>query len=527
MRLGGHGWTIIAAALSLSLATASAQELRIGLAAPPTSADPQFTNSAPNIALGRHIFDGLMNFGPELQLLPGLAETWHQLDSVTWELGLRRGVRFHDGSPFTADDVICSWDRAVKMPGSQSTFATFLKEKTFQKVDDFTVRVTTRTPSPLILDDLAMLVVVSRRAGCPAATAEFNAGSAAIGTGAYRLVQYLPGEKIVLARNDDYWAGKPTWNSVVLRPIADANARMAALRAGDVDLIDAVPANLAATIGGNSTFALAQGATTRVVFIMLDQGRDRSPFVLAGNGAELASNPLKDPRVRRALSKAIDRNLIRDKVMLGAAIPAGQLQPEGIFGFSSSLAVEPFDPEGAKRMLAEAGWPDGFRLTIHGPNDRYQNDSAIVQAVAQMWSSVGVRTAVDVMPFAKYSVEYPKPSFSASLLGVASTGSGGLILLRAMIAGFDPARGWGTFNAGRYANKNVDDLIDKALQTLDPAQREALTIRATEIAIADTAIIPLHFQVATWAYKSKVEGRELSVVPQLSEFTLAMAASLR
>src|SRR3546814_826901 len=228
-----------------------------------------------------------------------------------------------------------------------------------------------------------------------------------IGTGPYKFVEWVKGDRIVLEANPDYWGGKPQWDRVEFKPISSGPARVAALLAGDVDVIDVVPTVDIRKLKKNKDVVLSSGVSNRIIYLHMDQQRDKTPFVTTKDGAPLDKNPLKDIRVRRAISKAINREAIVDRVMEGAAIPAGQLLPEGFFGVHPNLPPEKYDPDGAKKLLKQAGYPDGFGLTIHGPNDRYINDAKIAEAVAQMLTRIGIPTTVDTMPKSVYFTPAP------------------------------------------------------------------------------------------------------------------------
>src|SRR5215831_9521379 len=248
----------------------------------------------------------------------------------------------------------------------------------------------------------------------------------------------------------------------------------------------------------------------------MDSERDVSPYVTDKDGKPLAKNPLKDPRVRKAISKAINRAAIVDKVMEGEAVPAGQLLPSGMFGTTPSLKVEPYDPEGAKKLLAEAGYPNGFGLTIHSPNNRYVNDAKVAQAVAQMLARVGIATKVEAMPSATYFPHATELKFSFILVGWSSGTGEASSPLKALIATPSKEKGFGTANRGHYSNAKVDSLLEDALVAVDDAKREALLQRATELAINDTAIVPLYHQVSVWAMRDGI-----TYVPRTDENTLA------
>ncbi|MBX2886757.1 MAG: ABC transporter substrate-binding protein [Granulosicoccus sp.] len=501
------------------------EELTIGLASEPTAIDPHFHNLGPNNALSRHMFDRLILQNELQQLTPGLALSWEPIDDLTWEFKLREGVKFHDGSDFTADDVVCTWDRAPDVPNSPSSFATYTKGKTVEKVDDYTVHFKTEAPYPLMGNDVSTVTIVSNEGGCQGTTAEYNDGTAAVGTGPFKFVSYQPGDSIVIERNDDYWGEKPMWSKVTFKPISSGPARVAALLAGDVDMIAAVPTTDVATLEKNDEVSLSQGVSNRVIYLHLDQDRDDSPFVKANGGGPI-ENPLKKLEVRQAISKAINRDAIVDRVMEGIAIKAGQLLPEGFFGVSGKLEPVEYDPEGAKALLAEAGYPDGFELTIHGPNDRYINDAKIAEAIGQMLTRIGIKTSVETMPrsvyFGRASRGGPDetPEFSFILVGWGAGSGEASSPLKSLIATHNPDKGWGSSNRGRYSSADFDALLETALSTVDDVQRQDLLAEATEMAINDVAIIPTHYQVNTWGTR-----QGLTYVPRTDEYTLAIGVA--
>jgi peptide/nickel transport system substrate-binding protein len=513
----------VLAALFAFATGAAAQELRIGLASEPTAMDPHYHNLSPNNSLLSHIFERLVDQDERQRMVPGLAESWRTIDPLTWEFKLRRNVRFHDGTPFTADDVVFTFERAPNVEGSPSSFGTYIRGKTVTKVDDYTIHVKTAQPYPLMPNDLSTIYIVSRKHGQGAKTPDYNSGKAAIGTGAFRFVEYTPGNRIVMQRNEQYWGQKPAWQRVVFRGIKSDPSRVAALLAGDVDLIDEVPATDMERLKKDPKLTIAQTVSNRIIYLHLDHFRDDSPFVRAKDGGPI-KNPLRDPRVRTAISKAIDRDAIVSRVMEGVAIKAGQLLPEGFFGVSKKLQPVAYDPNGAKKLLAEAGVPNGFRLTIHSPNDRYPNDAKIAEAVGQMLSRTGIDTQVVTMTqgvfFREASTGSPEkgPKFSFILVGWGSGTGEASSPLKSLIATFDRDKGMGASNRGRYSNPQVDMLINEALATVDDAKRADLLARATEIAIEDVGIIPLHYQVNTWALR-----RGFTYKPRTDEYTLAGA----
>jgi len=492
---------------------AGAKDLTIGIRSEPSAMDPHFHNLGPNNSMSSHIFDALVLMDEKQNLLPGLATSWKTLDDTTWEFKLRQGVTFHDGSPFTADDVIFTFERAPNVEGSPSSFATYTKGKTVSKVDDHTIRIKTAGPYPLMPQDVANIWIISRKNGEGAKTEDYNSGKAAIGTGRYKFSEYVPSDRIVLTRNDSGWGEAPEWDKVTFKPIKSDPSRVAALLAGDVDMIDQTPTADIEKLKTNPDLELSQGVSNRVIYLHIDQFRDDSPFVKGKDGSNI-KNPLKDARVRRAMSKAINRDAIVERVMEGLAIKAGQLLPEGFFGRSTKMAPEEYDLQGAKQLLAEAGVPDGFKLTIHGPNDRYVNDAKIAEAIAQMFTRAGIETEVVTMTRSVYFKRASRggpdgtPEFSLVLVGWGSGTGEASSPLKALLHTYDKSKGLGNTNRGRYSNPKADQLIEQALATVDDKKRAALLAQATELAVGqDLGIIPLHYQVNTWAARKGIKYR--------------------
>jgi peptide/nickel transport system substrate-binding protein len=367
--------------------------------------------------------------------------------------------------------------------------------------DPYTVRMKTNGVYPLLPVDLSNVFIIPKGLGPNPATEDFNSGKNAIGTGAYRMVSYKSGDRVELERNDSWWGKKPHWQHATIRMIPNDGSRTAALLAGDVQLIEFVPTSDAVRLRTDKRVSLAEIASQRFVFLWLDRSRTGAePFVTGPNGETLDKNPLNDHRVREALSIAINRPAIVERVMEGSAYATGQFVPEGTWGHVPGLEPPAYDPARAKKLLAEAGFPNGLRITLHGPNDRYVNDGKIIQAVGQMWSRIGVQTTVEGLTWTNYIGRANKQEFSAYLLawGFAEATNP----LRALVHSFDKTRGWGATNRGRYSNPEVDALIAKLMVEPDDAKREKLVIEATRMAMQDVAMIPLHLQKNIWAMKA-------------------------
>jgi peptide/nickel transport system substrate-binding protein len=513
---------LVAAVAVVFTGAVKASELTMGLASEPTAMDPHFHNLGPNNSLLSHMFDALVLQDENQTLVPGLAVSWRAVDDTTWEFKLRENVKFHDGTPFTADDVLFTFERAPNVEGSPSSFGTYTKGKQLVKVDSHTIQIKTERPYPLMPNDVSTILIISEKNGRGAKTPDYNSGKAAVGTGPFKFVQYVPGDRIVFERNEAYWGGKPEWTKVTFKPIKSGPSRVAALLAGDVDIIEQTPTVDIERLKGDANLSLSQGISNRVIYLHMDQFREDSPFAKSKDGGSV-KNPLMDVRVRKAISKAINRDAIVSKVMEDIAVKAGQLLPEGFFGRSPSLSPEAYDPEGAKKLLAEAGYGDGFKLTIHGPNDRYINDAKIAEAIGQMLTRIGIETEVVTMPRSVYfkrasrGGEGGQPEFSFILVGWGSGTGEASSPLKSLLHTYDKGRGFGASNRGRHADGEVDKLIEDALATVDNAKRQGLLAKATELAIGQNqGIIPLHYQVNTWAAKKGIKYR-----PRTDERTAA------
>ncbi len=484
-------------------AMAQQRTLNIAVGGAFTSMDPHYHNLNPNNVLTEYVFDRLVRFDPNYQPEPALAVSWKVIDPTTWELKLRPGVTFHDGTPFTADDVVFTFARIPLLLSSPSSFNFAVKPiRQIEVVDPLTIRLHTAEPSPLMAFNLANVKIISRKNGEGASTGDYNTGKAAIGTGPYRVAAFLVGDHAVFVRNEAWWDAKPVWTTVNYRVIANDAARNAALQSGDVDAIDQVPTRDVASLKQNPKVTIVSAPGQRLIYIAMDDAREQTPWLTDLGGNRLAANPLRDPRVRKALSLAINRDAIRDRVMDGFSAPTGQLMPAGASGYDPSIKPDAYDPAQARTLLAAAGFPQGFGLTLHGPNDRYVNDSRIVEAIAQMWTRVGVKTIVDTMPSAAYFSRAIRFEFSIRLTGWASDTGEASSNLATLIASSDPDKGRGAiFDPTHYANARVDALIEQSLATIDTAAREDLYRQATRLAMADEPIIPLHHQVNVWAFR--------------------------
>ncbi|MFT8244245.1 ABC transporter substrate-binding protein [Roseomonas sp. BN140053] len=506
----------------LGAGPAGAADLRIGLAAPVTSVDPHFANATPNNAFTRHIFDMLTLRSPEGAPEPGLATEWRALSDNEWEFKLRPGVTWHDGQPFTADDVVFSFARAPSVPNSPASFGGALRNlQRVEVVDPLTLRLHTSEPTPNLPRDLTAVAIVSRRVAEGASTADFNSGKAAIGTGPYRFGSYTPGSQVEVTRNDAWWGAKQEWDRVVFRMLTNAAARTAALLSGDVDMIASPSPSDLPRLRGEANIAIAERQGTRLIYMSPDFSRTgETPFITGEDGKPLPRNPLLDVRVRRALSLAVNREALAERVLQGMAEPTGQWMPRGAFGFNPDVAPPAQDLNQARQLLTEAGYPRGFRMVLNASNDRYVADAQVAQAVAQMWTRVGVNTTVEAQPFATYLARASRQEFSMVQESWGSTsGEAGNLLLN-VVHTYDAARRRGASNDTRYSNPALDERINRALSTIDDAARERLIRDAVRDTTEDVAIIPLFLYKNSWATR-----RPLTYLPRSDDATLAMGVS--
>ncbi|WP_425330961.1 ABC transporter substrate-binding protein [Allopusillimonas ginsengisoli] len=528
--------TLLAVGVSLAAAlgsAAQAQSLTIALSSEPTSADPHYHKQTQNDALAAHVYDSLINRSPDMTLIPGLATSWENVDDLTWKLTLREGVKYSNGEPFTSQDVLFSICRTLNNEGNVSqSYMTVTKLLTdVQTPDDHTVILKTTEPFPLMPAELARQLPIiwngivehgpltfAPKEGCGVTgpwptVVDFNNGKFAIGTGPYKLKSYVKGTGIQLERNENYWGDKPEWETVKFVPVPSAGPRLTGLLSGDFDVIENPAARDLPRLkqGG---FEYIATPSTRLIFFQPDIGRDSSPFVKASDG----KNPLQDLRVRKAINMAIDRNVIKDRIMDGLSTPANQYMPDGMFGALPNAPEIKYDPQEAKKLLAEAGYPDGFELTLSSTNNRYVNDGQVTQAVAQYLSRIGIKTNIDAMTGSIYFPKRAKREFSFAMGGWPAETGEASALFQLWVASTDSAKSLGTSNYGGFSNADFDKVYHEAIVTVDPEKRKNLLQQATQIALDNVPLIPLHFESSVWAYRNGLsyEGRR-------DQYTLAMS----
>lgn len=493
-------WLLGLVTLPWAAALASAQTLTMGVGAPVSSLDPHYHLLRSNNEVGQMLFDSLIATDARAGLQPGLAESWRALSDTVWEFRLRENVRFHDGTPLTTDDIAYTFERIPQMRGPGASFSTMVRPvQRLEIVDDRTIRMHTAGPAPLLPTYMSQVLIVSRRLHAEATTSDFNSGKSAIGTGPFRLVSYANGDRIVMERNEQYWGPKPHWAHLTYRMITNDAARTAALLSGDVDIIDQISTSDLERLRRDSRFHVAEATSLRVMYITLDGTRQPPVPLLTAAGER---NPLADPRVRRALDLAIDRRQLVERVMEGAALPTAQFMPPDTYSYIPDRSVPAADAAAARRLLADAGYPQGFQLTLIGSNDRYMNDARVVQAIGQMWTRIGVRTTVEAQPYATFIGRATRREAPAALLTWGNSTGEVSVLLNSVLRTPDRDRGHGAANRLLYSNPAMDSLIAQAEREMDDAKREDLLRRASTIALDDRMLVPLYLQNALWAMRS-------------------------
>ncbi|MBP7065454.1 ABC transporter substrate-binding protein [Ferrovibrio sp.] len=517
------GLGLAVAGIAPGIGQALAQELKIGLSAEPSALDPHYHNLGPNHQIAAHLFDALLQQDENQKLAPGLAESWKPISETTWEFKLRKGVKFHDGSPFTAADVVFSLNRPPKVPNSPSSLSIYTRPITNIKVvDDHTVQLTTANPYPLLPTDMSRVYIMSSKAAkadvAEGLTTEgLSKGEGLIGTGPYKYSEWVRGNRLVLAANNDYWGGKPKWEKVTFRPMSNDAARVAALLAGDVDMIENPPPADMKKLRENPNVKISQAVSNRLIYIHLDSFTD-APVGIPD--APAGKNPLKDPKVRQALSQAINREAITSRIMEGLGQPTADFLPYPMFGTRKDAKLDPYNPDAAKKLLADAGYPNGFTITLGTPNDRYINDAEVAQAVASQWNRIGVKAKVDAVTRTVFFKNRDEFKYSAYLAGWGA-GTGEMSdPLRALVATPNREKGMGTTNKGRYSNPAMDAVLEEALKTVDDKKREELLQKASKIALDDYGLIPLHIEVTPWATR-----KGLVYKARADQYTLANGVS--
>ena len=504
--------TLLLAALALASGISQAVTLRVANQGDAQSMDPHSLNESLQLGFMVNVYEPLIGRDKKLGLVPVLATKWSQPSPTVWRFELRKGVNFHDGSPFTADDVVFTFKRAAGDGSDMKSYVSSFKE--VRKIDNFTVEIETLTPFP-ILPDVISLVFMMNKKWCEDNKAtlpvdrrkgiENTASFKANGTGPFRLKERQPTTRSVLVRNGTYWDKiESNVDEVVFTPIGNDATRVAALLSGEIDVMEPVPLQDVERIKSNPNLKVMQGPELRTIFLGMDQKRDELLF-----SNVKGKNPFKDKRVRQAFYQAVDIETIKSRVMRGASAPAALMIGPGINGFVPDMNKRlPYDPEASKRLLTEAGYPNGFEVGMNCPNDRYVNDGEICQAVAANLARVGVKVNLQTETKVTYFPKILSRNTSFYLLGwTAGTYDAHNPLTALMATPTD--KGQGQFNLGSYSNAKLDELTLKIQSETDQARRNAMIKEAFEIHANDIGHLPLHQQALAWAMKKNIELTQL------------------
>lgn len=501
------------ALLAFVTGPAASQSLRYANQGTLKSLDPYSFKESTTIAHHAHVYEGLTARDKDLKIVPGLAESWETPEPTRWRFHLRKGVKFHNGDPFTADDVLFSAER-VRAQGS-NFLSNVPQDAKFIKIDDYTVDVKLDAPNPILTSQWDTWFIMDKKwceennSVAPTPVSATTPSYAALhenGTGPFIIESHQPGIKTVFKANPNWW-GKPEHNlkEIVFTTIASDATRVAALLSGEVDVIEPVPVQDVQRVNASGNATVLTGPELRTIFLGMDETRDELLF-----SNVKGKNPFKDIRVREAFYKAIDVELIKTRVMRGMSTPTALMIAPQLFALSKDFTREKADPDAAKKLLTEAGYPDGFELTMDCPNDRYVNDAAICQAVVGMLARIGVKVNLLAQPKAQFFAKVLKPGgyqTSFFMLGWTPSSMDSHNVLHDIMGcrddAKDPARG--EANLGNYCNKEFDAITDKVLVETDAAKRDQLIKQAFQIGIKDYGYIPVHQQALAWGVSKKVK----------------------
>jgi len=495
---------------------AAAETFRWASGTDPQTLDPHAVSSAPVLGFLNNVYEGLVRRDKAMRIEPALATAWEPLqgDESGWRFTLREGVTYQDGSAFTADDVLFSYERAASEASDvRSWFAPVTEVRV---IDDVTVDFVTAAPNPLFPGSIANFMIMDRDwttdndAALPSSEAENHATRNANGTGAFRVTSRDPGVRTTLAPFEDWWdTSESDITEAVFTPIGEAATGVAALLSGEIDYLTPVPLQDLPRLRGQSGITVHEGIEARVIMFGFNHAADA---LFGGDGTEVAEgaeggggNPFADVRVREAAYRAIDVNALTSKIMRGTAQPVGQLVSDTMSGYSEAQAGRfGRDQERAKQLLAEAGHPDGFGFSLRCTNDRYINDEAICKAAASMLTRVGLRAELESMPVRTYWPELREGKFDMFLLGWSPGTFDIEHPIRFLLATPNEESKLGSWNFGGYSNARLDELLPMIQTELDEGRRQAMIDEVVKLTQDEIAYIPLYVQPLVGASQASV-----------------------
>lgn len=498
-----------ALALALPFATlADAKDLTIGLTSDPTILDPQAGEELSSNIMFYHVYDPLVRRDADLKFGPGLAESWSQKDEKTWLFKLRPGVKFHNGETLKASDVVFTIDRlkASVMSNLSANIASATA------VDDLTVEIATPGPYAALPNDLAAILILNEAYVKSVGDAEL--GLKPMGTGPYQLKEWAKEDRLTLEAFPDYYAGKAKIDTVVFRPITNPATRTAALLTGELDVVQDLAVRDIERVKAETGVTVLTRPSLLNILLALDV-REKSPTIA------LDKNPMTDRRVREAIARAIDVATIDKVIMNGLATASKQFVPESHLGYVEGAdfrAMYPFDIARAKELMAEAGFADGFAMTLDATNNRYVNDAQIAQGLASMLAKIGIELKLNLMPKSNFWGYIRVPSDKSSLImsgwDVPSGDAGSMY--NALYYSRDKKPGYGEVNRTGYTNPEVDALLDKADSTSKIEERDTHLQEATKLLLQDIPMVPVHYEQDVYASRSGV-----TFTPRVDKFIWA------
>ena len=490
----------------LSIHSASAVELKWAAQNDILTLDPHAQNHATTNNMVSHAYEPLVRFDKNYKVEPALATSWQSTSPTTVRFNLRKNVKFHDGTPFTADDVLFSFDRIRQPQGTMQIYVGGVKE--IKKIDDYTVDVISDKPNPTLLNNFTTFLIMSK-VWCVKNKSEkiqdykakeiTHASTNTNGTGPYIIKEWQPDQKLVMTANKGWWdklQGNVT--DVVYTPIKSDPTRVAALLAGNVDAVTDLPTQDVARLRNTPSLAVLDGPEVRTIFLALDQGSEELKYGPKGK------NIFKDVRVRKALSVSIDRVAIQRSIMRGLSLPASIMVAPGVNGYSADLdKVQPADIDSAKKLLADAGYPNGVEFTLDCPNNRYVNDEEVCQAIINMWAKAGIKAKLNAMNFGPFIAKVQNFDSSAYMLGWGVANYDAQYSLQSLVMtrtqGAD-----GSFNFSKTNNAKLDALVEAMKGETDKNKRDAIIKEALTLTRDEVLYIPLHHQMRPWAMKQNI-----------------------
>lgn len=491
-------------------------EFVIGVANDYLSIDPHLIRASPPIQLAHHMYDTLFFLNEKGRYRTRILADYKIKNKTTWILTLKDNIYFHDGSPLTTDDIIYSFDRINNIPDSEYTDLT-KRIKSYKKIGALTLEIITHSPHPTLTRDLSLLFILKQRSGFIAGE-EFIKNKGFIGTGPYQFVQ-LNDDKSIILKASDHYHGTPVYQKKIKYVVIEnTEERLKAFKEGKLHLIDNLTSTEVEKLNTLTEADFLKIPTSRLLYLHFDTYRESSPWVTDYKGNVLPKNPFRDLKVRQAISHAINREAIISEILNGAGVASGQFVLPKIHGYDPSLQPDQYDLKRAQKLMSDAGYAEGFQMTLHGPKHRYLKDVEVMNRIVEMLKAINIHVKLDIKPMKQYLKTIQALATCCYLTGVSTGGD-----LKGMVSMIvrSPNKTLGKFNYGRYSNDQVNTLVDKGVLDFNEVRRLSTFRQAAEIAIQELAITPLYFQTKIWAIRNDMGIKFWPEGPGGSEKTLA------